>query len=86
MGTIVAIMKENADQMPHQMRRIGHGRMDILKYLLAGNNWKQVMADANEIRVIFSRISCIERSLDGCHSLINSHFLLLHCCCSVPTS
>ena len=31
MGTIAAIVKENADQMPHQMRGIDHGRMDTLK-------------------------------------------------------
>ena len=76
MGTIAAIVKENADHMLHQMQGIGHERVDTLKYLLAGNNWKRVMADANEVRVIVSQISCIERSLDGCHSLINSHFSL----------
>ena len=38
MGTIAAIVKENADQMPHQMRGIVHGRMDTLKYLPASNN------------------------------------------------
>ena len=54
MGTIAAIVKENADQMPHQMRGIGHGRVDTLKYLPADNNWKQVMADANEVRVTLS--------------------------------
>ena len=47
MGTIAAIVKENADHMPHQMRGIGHGRVDTLKYLPTGNNWKRVMADAN---------------------------------------
>ena len=52
MGTIAAIVKENADQMPHQMQGIGHGRVDILKYLPTSKNWKQVMADANEVRVI----------------------------------
>ena len=54
MGTIDVIVKENADQMPHQMRGIEHGRVDTLKYLPAGNNWKRVMADANEVRVIVS--------------------------------
>ena len=86
MGTIAAIVKKNVDQMLHQMRGIGHERVDSLIYLLTGNNWKQVMVDANEVRVIVSQISCIGRSLNACHSLINSHFLLLHCCCSVPTS
>ena len=62
MGTIAAIVKENANQMPHQMRGIGHGRVDTLKYLPIGNNWKRVMADANEIRIIVSRMSCIGRS------------------------
>ena len=79
MGTIAAILKENVDQMPHQMQGIGHGRVDTLKYLPTGSNWKRVMADANEVRVIVSRMSCIERSPIGCHSLTNSHFLLLHC-------
>ena len=79
MDTIAAIVKENADQMPHQMRGIGHGRVDTLKYLPAGNNWERVMVDANEVRVTISRTSCIGRSPDGCHSLINSHFSLLHC-------
>ena len=49
MGTIAAIVDENADQMPHQMRGIGNGRVDTLKYLPAGNNWKWVMADVNEV-------------------------------------
>ena len=46
MGTIDAIMKENADQMPHQMQRIGHGRLDTLKYFPANSNRKPVMADS----------------------------------------
>ena len=54
MGTIAAIVKENANKMPHQMRGIVHGRVDTLKYLLAGNNWKRVMADTNEVGVIVS--------------------------------
>ena len=37
--------------MPHQMQEIGHGRVDTLKHLPAGNNWKRVMADANEVRI-----------------------------------
>ena len=82
MGTIAAIMKENVDQMPHQMQGIGHGRVDTLKYLPAGNNWMQMMADANEVRVTISRKSCIGRSLDGCHSLINNQLSFLHCPCS----
>ena len=86
MGTIAAIVKKNANQMPHQMRGIKHRRVDTLKYLLVGNNWKGVMVDANEVRVIVSRISCIGRSPDGCHSLINNHFSFLHYRLSVPTS
>ena len=66
MGTIAAIVKENTDQMPHQMRsRIDHGRVDTLKYLLASNNWKRVMADANEVRITVSRMSCIGRYPNG---------------------
>ena len=38
MGTIATIVKENAYQMPHQMRGIGYRRVDTLKYLPAGNN------------------------------------------------
>ena len=38
MGTIATIVKENADQMPHQMRGIGYGRVDTLKYLPASKN------------------------------------------------
>jgi len=37
-STMNAIIDENANQMPHQMRSIGHGRMDTLKFLPAGNN------------------------------------------------
>ena len=79
MGTIAAIVKENADQMPHQMRGIGHGRVDTLKYLHAGNNWKRVMADANEVRITVSRMNCIGRSPDGRQSFTISHFYLLCC-------
>ena len=43
MGTIAAIVKKNANQMPHQMRVMGHGRVETLKYLLVGNIWKRVM-------------------------------------------
>jgi hypothetical protein len=54
MGSMTTIINENADQMPHQMWGIGHGRMDTLKFLSAGNNWKRVQVDANEvIPVIF---------------------------------
>ena len=48
-GTIKAIVDSSSDQMPHQMRAIGNGRVDTLKYLPAGNNWKRVQADANEV-------------------------------------
>ena len=65
MDTIAAIVKENVDQMPHQMRGISHGRVDTLKYLPTCNNWKQVMPDANEVRIIVSRMSSIGRSPDG---------------------
>ena len=40
MGTIATIVKKNANRMPHQMRGIGHGRVDTLKYLHVGNKWK----------------------------------------------
>ena len=85
MDTIAAIVKENVDQMPYQMQGIGHGRMDSLKYLPTDNTWKQLMIDANEVRVIVSCISCSWRSPDGCHSLIDSHFSLLQCCRSLST-
>ena len=48
-GTMKAIIDNVADQMPHQMRSIGNGRMDTLKYLPAGHNWKRVQADSNEV-------------------------------------
>ena len=54
MGTIAAIVKENADQMSHQMRGIGYGRVDTLKYLPTSNNWKRVMANANEVKITVS--------------------------------
>jgi hypothetical protein len=44
-----AIICENVDQMPHQMRGIGNGRLDTLKFLLVGNNWKRVQAATNEV-------------------------------------
>ena len=78
MDTIAAIVKENADQMPHQMRGIGHGRVDTLKYLSTRNNWKRVMADANEVRITVSRMSCIRRSPDA-RPLTVSHFYVLYC-------
>jgi hypothetical protein len=49
MGSMTTIINENANQMPHQMRGIGHGRMDTLKFLSTRNNWKQVQAYANEV-------------------------------------
>ena len=76
MGTIAAIVKENADQMLHQMRGIGYGRMDTLKYLPAGNNWKRVMADAYEVRITVSRMSCIGRYPDGRQPLTSSRLYL----------
>ena len=79
MGTIVAIVMENADQMPHQMRGIGHGRVDTLKYLPAGNNWKRVMADANEVRITVSRMSCIGRYPNGRQPLTSSRLYLQYC-------
>ena len=48
-GTMKSIIDNNSDQMPHQMRGIGNGRVDTLKYLPGGNNWKRVQADANEV-------------------------------------
>ena len=79
MGTIAAIVKENVDQMPHQMRGIGHGRVDTLKYLPTGNNWKRVMADANEVRITVSRMSCIGRYPDGRQPLTSSRLYLQYC-------
>ena len=51
-GTMKAIIDSNADQMPHQMRGVGNGRIDTLKYLPAGNNWKRICADANEVPLL----------------------------------
>ena len=48
-GSMKSIIDESTDQMPHQMRGIGNRRMDTLKYLPAGNNWKRVRTDANEV-------------------------------------
>ena len=48
-GTMKAIIDSNFDQMPHQMRGIGNGRVDILKYMPTRNNWKCVQVDANEV-------------------------------------
>jgi len=52
--TMKAIIDENTDQMPHQMRGIGHGQMDTLKFLPAGNNWKHVRVEANEVLPLIS--------------------------------
>lgn len=50
MGTIAAIVSENADQMPNQMRGTGKPhRIDTLKYLPALNNWTKVHSDVNEV-------------------------------------
>jgi hypothetical protein len=38
MGTIAAIIEENADHMPHQMRGTVMGQMDTLKFLPSGHN------------------------------------------------
>ena len=51
-GTMEAIINSNADQMPHQMRGVGNGRVDTLKYLPASNNWKRIRADANEVQLL----------------------------------
>ena len=79
MDTIATIVKENVDQMPHQMRGINHGRVDTLKYLPAGNNWKRVMADANEVRITVSRMSCIGKYPDGRQPLTSSRLYLQYC-------
>jgi hypothetical protein len=47
-GSIAVIVAENADQMPHQMRGTVKGRMDMLKFLSCGNNWRWIQEDANE--------------------------------------
>ena len=49
MGTMAAIIHDNTDLMPHQMRGIGNGRVDTLKFLPAENNWKRVRVDTNEV-------------------------------------
>ena len=62
-STIKAIVDSNSDQMPHQMRAIGNGRVDTLKYLPAGNNWKRVQADANQVTLQEFRI-CYKLALN----------------------
>ena len=62
-GTMKSIIDESTDQMPHQMRDISNGRMDTLKYLLAGKNWKRVRRNANEVySCSFSKFLSIWRS------------------------
>jgi hypothetical protein len=62
MGTIAAIVKENADLMPHQMRGTVPGRMDTLKFLPAGHNWKRIQAEATEVRIQCSVKICFNLS------------------------
>ena len=58
-----SIIDKSTDQMPHQMRGIGNGRMDTLKYLPAGKNWKRVRTDANKVySCLFSKFLSIWRS------------------------
>jgi hypothetical protein len=49
MGSMTSIINDSADQMPHQMWSVGNGRIDTLKFLPAGNNWKQIQATINEV-------------------------------------
>ena len=51
-GTMTTIIDSNADQIPHQMRGVGNGRMDTLKFLPARNNWKRICADANKVPLL----------------------------------
>jgi hypothetical protein len=51
MGSMTSIINDNADQMPHQMRGVGNGRVDTLKFLPAGNNWKHIRASVNEVLI-----------------------------------
>lgn len=48
-GTIHAIVRMNADLMPHQMKGIGGGRQDVRQVLPSTLNWKQVLSDVNEV-------------------------------------
>ena len=41
-GTIVAIIDEWTNQMPHQMHVIKQGHMDILKLIRGGEIWKEI--------------------------------------------
>ena len=58
-GTMKAIIDSNANQMPHQMRGVGNGRVDTLKYLPVGNNWKRIRADANKVSLLPDLLGCI---------------------------
>jgi hypothetical protein len=49
MDTIVAIIKENMDHMPHQMRGTVKEQIDTLKFLPSGHNWKKIQTDATEV-------------------------------------
>ena len=55
MGSMTSIINGNADQMPHQMRNVGNGRIDTLKFLPAGNNWKHIRSNVNEVYSYHSR-------------------------------
>ena len=53
MGSMSSIINDSSDQMPHQMRSVGNGRVDTLKFLPAGNNWKQIRATVNQVCHVF---------------------------------
>ena len=48
-GTIMAIVRQNADLMPTQMKGIGRKRQDIRKVLPSPWNWKAIHEESNRV-------------------------------------
>jgi hypothetical protein len=66
MDTIVAIIKENMDHMPHQMRGTVKEQIDTLKFLPSGHNWKKIQINIT-LPFKFSNLpyNLINRSHEG---------------------
>ena len=47
--TIMAIVRQNVDLMPNQMKGIGEKRQDIRKVLPAPCNWKHMLEESNRV-------------------------------------
>lgn len=48
-GTIMAIVRQNADLMPNQMKGIGGKRQDVRKVMPAPCNWKAMLEESNRV-------------------------------------